>query len=62
MWAVAVLAAPVGGVGHAVTCVVLLALPAAALLLRRLPETAVPAHPASAHRPDPSPARRAQPA
>jgi AAHS family benzoate transporter-like MFS transporter len=42
MWAVAALAAPVGGIGHAVTCVVLVALPAAALLLRRLPETAAP--------------------
>lgn len=40
MLAVAVLAGPVGGVGHAVTCVVLVALPAAALLLYRLPETA----------------------
>jgi MFS family permease len=52
MSAVAVLVEPVGGVGHAVACVVLAALPAAALLLRRLPETAVrplaPARPASA--------------
>jgi len=40
MLAVRALAEPVGGVGHAVTCVVLVALPAAALLLRRLPETA----------------------
>jgi MFS family permease len=39
MAAVAALAAPVGGIGHAVTCVVLVALPSAALLLRRLPET-----------------------
>ena len=62
MWAVATLTAPVGGIGHAVTCVVLVALPTAALLLRGLPETAVPARPASAHRPDPSPARSAQPA
>jgi hypothetical protein len=42
MGAVAALARPVGGIGHAVTCVVLLALPAAALLLRRLPETVAP--------------------
>jgi MFS family permease len=42
MWSVAALAGPVGGVGHAVSCVVLAALPAAALLLRRLPETAAP--------------------
>jgi AAHS family benzoate transporter-like MFS transporter len=62
MWAVAVLAAPVGGVGHAVTCVVLVSLPAAALLLRGLPETAVPADAASARRPGRSPARSAQPA
>ena len=40
MWSVAALAAPAGGIGHAVTCVVLVALPTAALLLRRLPETA----------------------
>ena len=39
MSAVAALAAPAGGIGHAVACVVLVALPAAALLLRRLPET-----------------------
>jgi hypothetical protein len=41
MWAVAALAERVGGVGHAVTCVVLVALAVAALLLRRLPETGV---------------------
>lgn len=40
MTAVAALAEPVGGIGHAVVCVVLVALPAAALLLRHLPETA----------------------
>jgi predicted MFS family arabinose efflux permease len=39
MLAVAALADRVGGIGHAVTCVALLALPAAALLLGRLPET-----------------------
>ena len=39
MSAVAALAGPVGGIGHAVACVVLVALPTAALLLRRLPET-----------------------
>ena len=39
MAAVAALAGPAGGIGHAVACVVLVALPAAALLLRRLPET-----------------------
>jgi MFS family permease len=50
MAAVAALARPVGGIGHAVTCVVLLALPAAALLLRRLPETAAPRR-GSAYRP-----------
>lgn len=40
MLAVAALAERVGGVGHAVTCVVALALPAAAWSLRGLPETA----------------------
>ena len=61
MWAVAALAGPAGGIGHAVTCVVLVALPAAALLLRRLPETAAPARLAPAGR-SPSPARSVQPA
>ncbi|HEX2485516.1 MAG TPA: hypothetical protein VHQ66_09455, partial [Myxococcota bacterium] len=49
---VAALAAPVGGVGPAVACVVLLALPAAALLLRSLPDPGPPL----------SPPRRARPA
>jgi len=52
MLAVAALSELVGGVGHAVTCVVLVALPVAALLLRRLPETA----------PGPRDARRRMPA
>jgi MFS family permease len=47
MSAVAALAAPVGGIGHAVACVVLVALPTAMLLLRRLPETAVEKVPGS---------------
>jgi MFS family permease len=49
MLGVAAAAPRVGGVGHAVVCVLLVALPAAALLLRRLPETAARLPSGAAH-------------